>query len=319
MNTVIRTDPVRKKIESLGSRLTLPITRKALGALEGEHTSSQRGHGYDYMDLRAYQPDDEAQLIDWKASARAGKPIIVNKQREVTSTVWLLLDVGTEMTASAQGGERLLDVAANALRMFAMLSLKRSDDVSLVFGDSQSITRLPFTGGYTKFDKLLDDKLAGLKSAPRNVTSLLEYASRIQGKNSLVVIASDETAMSEEHANLIKVVSQNHPLVFIAASPLNPFSPGLPGVQDASDGRLMPAFMRTATTEGSVAARREFLAATFERELARSADTLLRGGSSEDILTTFTHLISTRLHGSRPRTASLLPRLQPGASGKAIS
>lgn len=311
MNTVIRPDPIRRKIESFGSRLTLPITRKALGALEGEHGSSQRGHGYDFMDLRAYQPDDEAQLIDWKASARAGKPIIVNKQRDVTSTVWLLLDIGREMTAtSAEGDERLLDVAANALRMFAMLSLKRSDDISLVFGDSRAITRIPFTGGYAKFDKLLDDKLRGLSPAPRNVTSLLEYASHIQGKNSLVVIASDETAMSEDHATLIKVVSQNHPLVFIAASPLNPFAPSLSAVQDASDGRLMPAFLRTETARKSVEARREFLAATFERQLARSSDTLLRAGSSEAMLTTFTHLLSTQLHGSRPRTESLLPRLQ---------
>ena len=61
-----------------------------------------------------------------------------------TSRVWLLLDVGREMTGSCPSGEPAYEVAANALRMFAALSLRRSDDVSLVFGDAASITRVPF-------------------------------------------------------------------------------------------------------------------------------------------------------------------------------
>lgn len=308
MISQIRTDPIRKRIELFGSRLTLPITRRALGALEGEHSSLQRGHGYDYLDLRAYQPDDEASLIDWKASARSGKPIIVNKQREVTSTVWLLLDTSSQMLSSASSGERLLDVAANALRMFALLSLKRSDDLSLVLGDSHAITRIPFSGGYSKFDRILDDNLEALTPAPQNLTSLLDYAARIQGKNSLIVIASDESAMTQEHAELIRIISQNHPLVFIAATAVNPFSPHLAVVQEAQSGRRVPAFLKTHEAENSVNARREFLAAAFERELFRSGDTLLRAGSSEQMLSRFTHLISTRLRGPRPQRASLLPQ-----------
>lgn len=310
MISQIRTDPIRKRIESFGSRLTLPITRAALGALEGEHSSIQRGHGYDYLDLRAYQPDDEAQLIDWKASARSGKPIVVNKQRDVTSTVWLLLDTSSQMMGAARGEERLLDVAANALRMFALLSLKRSDDISLVFGDSRAITRLPFSGGYAKFDHLLDENLADLNPSPRNLTSLLEYASRIRGKNSLVVIASDDTAMGSEHEELIKIISQNHPLVFISATPLNPFEPHPLTIQDGFTGKLMPAFLSTQRAAQSVNTRREFLATAFEKLLSRSSDTLLRAGSSEEMLNNFTHLISTRLRGAQPQTASLLHRLQ---------
>lgn len=301
--------PIRKRIELFGSRLSLPITRRALGALEGEHASDQAGHGYDFMDLRSYQPDDEAQLIDWKASARAGRPIIVNKQRDVVSRVWLLMDTSLQMTASAQSGERLLDVTANAVRMFAMLSLKRSDDVSLVFGDTRAITRLPFSGGYAKFDRVLQSQLDGYNPAQRHLMSLLKYASRIRDKNTLVVIATDETALNPEYADIIRVISQNHPLVFIAASALNPFSPDSPLASDAVTGRQMPAFLRSPSLASDLDNRRAALSTTFEHMLALSGDTLLRAGSSEDMLTRFTHLISTRLHGARPQSSSLLPRL----------
>ena len=50
-------DSVRKKIEALGTQLSLPTVRKALGALEGEHASGRRGGSGDAMDVHAYEPE----------------------------------------------------------------------------------------------------------------------------------------------------------------------------------------------------------------------------------------------------------------------
>ena len=140
-------DRIRRKIEALGNSLSLPTVRKALGVLEGEHASNRRGGNDDPMDIRVYGPGDEARLIDWKASARLGRPMVVQHARQATSQVWLLCDVGEEMTGGCASGEPAYAVAGNALRMFAALSLRRSDDVSLVFADAHSITRMPFNGG----------------------------------------------------------------------------------------------------------------------------------------------------------------------------
>ena len=35
-------DPIRRKIETLGTTLSLPTVRKALGILEGAHASNKR-------------------------------------------------------------------------------------------------------------------------------------------------------------------------------------------------------------------------------------------------------------------------------------
>ena len=133
-------DPVRRRIEALGSSLSLPTVRKAMGILEGEHPSGLRGNGYDTAGIRAYEPGDETRLIDWKSSAKIGRPMVVDKERQLTSKVWLLLDVGREMTGTCPSGEQAIQVAANALCMFAALSLRRSDEVSLVLADSSTIT-----------------------------------------------------------------------------------------------------------------------------------------------------------------------------------
>ena len=85
--------------------------------------------------------------------------MVVERERLSTSRVWLLMDVGLEMTGVCPSGERAWQVAANALRMFAALSLRRSDDISLVFGDESSITRVPFNGGFAQFERTMDKAL----------------------------------------------------------------------------------------------------------------------------------------------------------------
>lgn len=188
-------DSVRKKIEALGTQLSLPTVRKALGALEGEHASGRRGGSGDAMDVHAYEPGDESRLIDWKTSARQGRPMVVERERLSTSRVWLLMDVGLEMTGVCPSGERAWQVAANALRMFAALSLRRSDDISLVFGDESSITRVPFNGGFAQFERTLDKALDRDWDHHRNIDALLEYARRIKDREALIVLATDEHAM----------------------------------------------------------------------------------------------------------------------------
>ena len=169
-------DPIRSKIEALGTTLSLPTVRKALGILEGAHASDKRFGADDVMDIRVYEPEDEAKRIDWKTSARVGRPMVVQRERPSTSRAWLLLDVGQEMTGTCVSGEQAHQVAANALCMFASLSLRRGDEVSIVFGDAGSITRVPFNGGLAQFEQTLDNALQRDWSKPRNIDALLKYA-----------------------------------------------------------------------------------------------------------------------------------------------
>ncbi|NMM99937.1 hypothetical protein G1C96_0515 [Bifidobacterium sp. DSM 109958] len=287
-------DPVRRRIESLGSKLSLPTVARALGVLEGEHPSRRR-HGTDeFIDVRAWQPGDEARMIDWKTSARCARPMVVDKQRRATSRVWMLMDVGREMTGGCPGGERAWAVAANALRMFAALSLRRSDDISLVFGDSRSITRVPFNGGFARFEYTLDRALERRWDQPRNIDALLDYARRIRDRASLIVLATDETALAKSHLDAIRLLAQSHPLVVVDVAVANPFAARRDGraVFDAPDGRRLPAFLANAEAAGEVATHREYVAAAMERELALCGSTMIRADSSAGMFDAFVALVS---------------------------
>ncbi|MCH4160005.1 MAG: DUF58 domain-containing protein [Bifidobacterium sp.] len=295
-------DPVRRKIEALGIKLSLPTVRKALGVLEGEHLSHRSGGTGDTMDIRAYESGDEARFIDWKSSARAGRPMIAQRERLTTSRVWMLLDVGREMSGSCVGGERAIDVAANALAMFAALCLRRSDDISLVLADAVSITRMQFSGGFTEFEHRLDNSLNSQMKHPRHIDALLDYANTIKDRNALVVLATDETALGDQQLHAIKRLAQSHPIVVVDIATINPFSrpSGYRHVINARDGRRVPAFLSQPDVVTAVQTHRGFATAALRQELDHAGSTLLHCASSELMFGEFIRIISSSLtHSGR--------------------
>ena len=263
-------DPIRSKI---GTTLSLPTVRKALGILEGAHASDKRFGADDVMDIRVYEPEDEAKRIDWKTSARVGRPMVVQRERPSTSRAWLLLDVGQEMTGTCVSGEQAHQVAANALCMFASLSLRRGDEVSIVFGDAGSITRVPFNGGLAQFEQTLDNALQRDWSKPRNIDALLKYARRIRDRDALVILATDEHALEERHMESIRRIARTHPMVLID----------------------VPAFLRTRKTAQEVRTHREYLSASVRHELNRCGSTVIRADSSERMFREFVRMVSVSL------------------------
>lgn len=302
-------DPVRRRIEALGSRLSLPTVRRALGALEGEHSSDRTGGSDAMLGARPYVYGDEARLIDWKASARLGRPMVAERERLATSRTWLLLDAGREMTGASESGEPVHRVAANALRMFAALSLRRSDDVSLVLGDAASITRMPFHGGFAEFEHALDRALERDWTKGRDVGALLGYARRIRDRRCLLVLATDERALGEDEMRAIGLLASTHPLIVIDVATLNPFSSAFP-VEDGRTGRRVPAFLRSSRAAADVAAHRAWRAAALERSLARTGSRLIHAGSSEAMFDAFVAVVSRSLAVSG-RPSSLAEAMTP--------
>ena len=304
-------DSVRKKIEALGTQLSLPTVRKALGALEGEHASGRRGGSGDAMDVHAYEPGDESRLIDWKTSARQGRPMVVERERLSTSRVWLLMDVGLEMTGVCPSGERAWQVAANALRMFAALSLRRSDDISLVFGDESSITRVPFNGGFAQFERTLDKALDRDWDHHRKIDALLEYARRIKDREALIVLATDEHAMEERHITTIRRITRTHPMVLIDVATMNPFKAvsSRHAPTDGLSARRVPAFLRNAKAAAEVDTHRAYMAAALEQELTRAGSHIIRSASSESMFDRFVALVSRALARTTRNRLGTAPEL----------
>lgn len=89
------------------------------------------GEGTEFESLREYTPDDEFRSIDWKATARRGRPTSRQFEIERSQTVIIMIDAGRMMTAQI-GEMSRLDYAINAALMLAYVASEKDDAVGLI-------------------------------------------------------------------------------------------------------------------------------------------------------------------------------------------
>ena len=65
--------------------------------LAGRHASKLRGRGLDFEELRTYLPGDDIRSIDWKVTARTGKPHVRVYTEERDRPAILLVDQRQDM------------------------------------------------------------------------------------------------------------------------------------------------------------------------------------------------------------------------------
>ncbi|GIV07617.1 MAG: hypothetical protein KatS3mg017_0819 [Fimbriimonadales bacterium] len=150
-----------------------------------------RGQGSEFDTLREYTPDDEFRHIDWKATARRGKPIVRDYRAERSQNVMLLLDSGRNMLAEVDG-ERKFDTVLNTALMLAYVAIQMDDKVgALAFADEIDLFSPP-QRGKAQVGQLVE---ALHRVQPRMVEADYLYAATYLAKRwrkrSLIVIFTD--------------------------------------------------------------------------------------------------------------------------------
>jgi uncharacterized protein (DUF58 family) len=78
-------------------KLDLSRRSPALASTTGNHFSRFRGRGMDYQESRVYQAGDDIRSMDWRVTARAGKPHTKLYQEERERPIVLLVDFSPSM------------------------------------------------------------------------------------------------------------------------------------------------------------------------------------------------------------------------------
>src|ERR1700761_3807822 len=124
------------------------------GLLEGGRYALLHTRSLEFDDLRPYVAGDDVRDIDWKASARSGTTLIKRYVSEKHHKILLIADAGRNMAALAPGGEYKCDVALHAIGAIGLISLGRSDEVALVYGDSRASANVRARRGETHIEHM---------------------------------------------------------------------------------------------------------------------------------------------------------------------
>jgi len=105
-------------LASYAARLRVSFGQVSHEYLINDSSSRFFGRGLEFEELRAYQPGDDIRTIDWRATARTGKPHI-KKYREERQQVMMLM---LEMRDSMLFGTGNTTKCAQAVRVAALLA-----------------------------------------------------------------------------------------------------------------------------------------------------------------------------------------------------
>ena len=172
-------------------RLRASVARAQRRHEQGRAPLRRLGEGRLFESLREWVPGDDLRHIDWKATARRGKPMVAQYEVERAQQIVVAIDAGRLMAARL-GDRRKLDYAVSAALAIAAIARLAADRVGVVAFAANILARVvPGTG--TQHSAQLTDLLSDLE--PRFEEADYERAfiemERTLRRRSLVVLFTD--------------------------------------------------------------------------------------------------------------------------------
>ena len=239
---------------------------------EGHHASIFTGHGHDFEDLVDYEHGDDVADIDWKTSARSGHPIIRRFERESDMFTQLVIDTGREMRGAAPTGETKADIGMFAADILGYLAIQRGDRLSVVYGDTDGIVRMPARNGNNHLDFSLDAAQERFDSATGTsaVSEMLEEVLRIPQPRALLLVITDEYWPDRPDGQTLRRIRTKHEMLVMRVADMPVAQEGVHHMVDALDGSEIPAFLREDRFLRHDLERDRYQAHEFARGILRS-------------------------------------------------
>lgn len=235
-----------RNLQSAAGGLSFLPRQPSASLLNGRHASRLRGRGLNFEEMRDYLPGDDIRSIDWKATARTGKPYVRVFTEERDRPALLVVDQRMSMFFGSQLNMKAV-TAAEAAAIAAFRVLGASDRVGgIVFNDDRQVDIAPRRSQRTVFalleaivemnGELNADKT--VEASPDSLNRALGSVARLAHHDHLVVVFSDFDGIDEmTHRRLSGIAAHNDVLLVLVHDPV---AQGIePGTRTIiGDGRL---------------------------------------------------------------------------------
>ncbi len=186
-------------LEACAAGLSFLPRQPARSVLNGRHSSRLRGRGLNFEEMRDYLPGDDIRSIDWKATARTGKPYVRVFTEERDRPALLVVDQRMSMYFGSVLNMKSV-TAAEAAALVAFTVLAQGDRVGgVVFDDERQVEIAPRRSRRALYELLANTAEMNLALNADHVASggtdtlnqVLGSVARMGGHDQLIFIISD--------------------------------------------------------------------------------------------------------------------------------
>jgi uncharacterized protein (DUF58 family) len=222
--------------------------------LSGRHGSRVHGRGLSFEELRQYVAGDDTRTIDWRVTARTGRPFVRVYAEERDRPTLFLVDQRINMFFGTRRAMKSV-AAAEVAALGAWRALAQDDRVGgFVFNDERIDEARPRRGSpaVMRWLDMVATQNALLRAdslVPRNpfqLDAVLRTAARVATHDHLILIASDFDGHGPQTRDLLLSLAQHNDVLAVLV--YDPFLLELPSTLElvVSDGELQVELARGA-------------------------------------------------------------------------
>lgn len=192
---------------------SVPYQPEIRALRSGNHLSKLRGRGMDFSEVRHYQAGDEIRHMEWRVTARTGRPHVKIYQEERERPVVILADFNPSMIFGTKIAFKSV-IAARLASIISWTVIKQGDRIGGFFFSatqhSEFIPRgrdsgvLPLLASLSHYTAQSDEQR---EEPPRMLSDALVRLRRVIRPGSILVLISDFYSMDsecEKHLNRLR-------------------------------------------------------------------------------------------------------------------
>jgi len=180
----------------------------------GQHPSIFRGHGMELEDMRAYQSGDDVRYMDWRATARSGKPIMKIFREERSQGLFLMIDRRPSMHFGTRGELKAVTAARSAaILAFSALAARDSVAGMIVESDEKFFSGARDINNVLQLLRAATAPLAPLLMTDKHavtMSTLLTHTIATAGRGTSICLISDFKDLRAEHVPALLQLTASH-------------------------------------------------------------------------------------------------------------
>ncbi len=212
--------------------------------MAGQYKSVFRGSGMEFEEVREYAPGDDVKSIDWKVSARLGRPFVKRYREERELIVMLLVDLSASGRFGTQKNTKQ-EIAAETAAILAFNAIRNNDKVGAILFTDTVERYIPPQKGSGHVWRVIKEIFAHQpKHTGTDISEAVGFLGRVCRKRSVAFVISDFIRPDGRDVvdRQMRSTARKHELIHILVSDPGDFTlpqGGLVTVQDLETGQLV--------------------------------------------------------------------------------